>query len=150
MTGKIAWKTILLYTGVIALGLLVGPLMRDVAERTWDALSQPGAAQAAEETPAAIIAPDSPDAVYICTPLYVGAFGNRIHVRCSASAPGGIYYFASPTSDSKNAARLLSIMLTAKSLGKNLQIYYSAGGDGSAYGCLTSDCRPITALEIMN
>jgi hypothetical protein len=48
------------------------------------------------------------------------------------------------------AARVLSIMLTAKALGKNLQIYYNASGNGSAYGCQTNDCRPIDAIEMMN
>jgi len=41
-------------------------------------------------------------------------------------------------------------MLTAKSLGKNLQIYYDPNGSGAAYGCQINDCRPINAIEMTN
>lgn len=150
MSGKISSRTALLYIGAVLFGVLIGPFAANLAGRIMNVSEQPLAAQAAEAVPAAVMAPDSPDATYICTPSYIGAFSTRVHVLCTLPAPGGIYYFAAPTSDSKNAARILSIMLTAKSLGKNLQIYYNPSGSGASYGCQTSDCRPIDAIEMTN
>lgn len=150
MSGKITWKTALFYMGAVLFGVVIGPFAANLAGKLRDGSGQPVAAQAAEAVPAAVMAPDSPDVTYICTPSYIGAFPTRVHVLCTLPATGGIYYFAAPTSDSKNAARILSIMLTAKSLGKNLQIYYNPSGSGASYGCQTVDCRPIDAIEMTN
>ena len=150
MSGKVPWKTALLCGGAVLFGIAIGPLATRLAGGLWIGGAQPAVAQAAEAVPAAVRVPDSPNLTYVCTPSYIGAFSNRVHVLCTVAAPGGIFYFATPTSDSKNAARVLSIMLTAKSLGKNLQIYYDSAGDGSAYGCQTNDCRPINAIEMTN
>lgn len=144
------WKAFALYGGMILLGIACGLLASSLASGGLNLSRQPLAVQAAEAVPAAVTAPGSPDATYICTPAYIGAFVTRVHVLCTVAASGGIDYFAAPTSDSKNANRVLSIMLTAKSLGKNLQIYYATNGDGSSYGCQTVDCRPITAIEMTN
>ena len=150
MSGKNPWRTAVLYGGAILLGIAFGLFASRLAGELWYASRGPAVAQAAEPEPAAVTVPGSPDATYICTPSYIGAFSNRVHVLCTIAAPNGIYYFAAPTSDSKNAARILSIMLTAKSLGKNLQIYYDTNGNGASYGCQTSDCRPINAIEMTN
>jgi hypothetical protein len=150
MSKIIPWKTVLLYGSAILIGIVLGPFAANVAGELRIVSSQPVVAQAAEAAPMAVLAPNSPDVTYICTPTYIGAFQTRVHVLCSVAAPGGIFYFAAPTTDSKNAARVLSLMLTAKALGKNLQIYYDPNGDGSAFGCQTNDCRPIDAIEMMN
>ncbi len=150
MSGKIRSKTALLYGGAILFGILLGPFVSNLAEGVWNASRQPAVALAEAAAPVAVAYPDSPDATYICTPSYIGTFSTRVHVLCTVPTSGGIYYFAAPTSDSKNAARVLSIMLTAKSLGKNLQIYYDLNGSGAAYGCAVSDCRPINAIEMTN
>jgi hypothetical protein len=150
MSKKISWKTALSYGSAILFGIVLGPFVAGLAGELWTVARQPAVAQAAEAVPVAVLAPDSPDATYICTPSYIGTFSNRVHVLCTVAAPGGIFYFAAPTSDSKNAARVLSVMLTAKALGKNLQIYYNPSGSGASYGCQTSDCRPIDAIEMTN
>jgi hypothetical protein len=150
MSKKISWKSVLSYISAILLGIALGPFVAGLAGGLRTAAAQPVAAQAPEAAPLAALDPDSPDTTYICTPSYIGTFSNRVHVLCTVAAPGGIFYFAAPTSDSKAAARILSIMLTAKALGKNLQIYYSTSGNGSAYGCQTNDCRPIDAIEMTN
>ncbi len=165
MPTKISWKTALTYGCAILLGILLGPFVAGLAGGLRNVAPQfaapqiaaaqapetaPRAAQPVAAQPAADLAPDSPDITYICTPSYIGTFSNRVHVLCTVAAPGGIFYFAAPTSDSKMAARVLSIMLTAKALGKNLQIYYNASGNGSAFGCQTNDCRPIDAIEMTN
>ncbi len=151
MSKQIPLKTAALYASAILLGVILGPFVASLTGRLLPAArQQPAFAQAAEAIPVAALAPGSPDATYICTPSYIGAFSNRVHVLCTVAAPGGIYYFAAPTSDSKNAARILSVMLTAKALGKNLQIYYNPSGSGAAFGCQTNDCRPIDAIEMTN
>ena len=153
MAKKQRWILFLLYSSAVLLGILTGPFIAGWITGTGATGRSLPAAEAADVAPLVALlpdSPDSPDAVFVCAPRYVGNFGNRIHVLCTTAATGGIIYFATPTSDSKNAARVLSIMLTAKALGKNLQIYYSTSGDGSAYGCGTSDCRPINYIEMMN
>ncbi len=150
MSKKIPWKTALLYVSAILFGIVLGQLAAGLAGGLRIATRQPAVAQAAQAVPVAALAPDSPNATYICTPSFIGAFSNRVHVLCTVAAPGGIFYFAAPTSDSRNAARVLSIMLTAKSLGKNLQIYYDPAASGVAFGCQTNNCRPMTAIEMTN
>ena len=116
MSGKITWKTALTYGGAVLFGIAFGLFAVNLTGGLWHDFRQPEVVQAAEAVPVAVVDPNSPDATYVCTPSYIGAFSNRIHVLCTVAAPGGIYYFAAPTSDSKNAARVLSIMFTAKSL----------------------------------
>ncbi|MCC7358607.1 MAG: hypothetical protein IT317_03970 [Anaerolineales bacterium] len=135
------WKTAFLCLAAILIGLAAGPQLNRLI------VAPPGAAQAAA-APSVALAPGSTEAVFTCTPSYIGVFSTRVHVLCTAPAETTIYYFAAPTSDSKNANRVLSVMLTAKALGKNLQIYYDSGGNGSAYGCQANDCRPINAIEV--
>ncbi len=149
MSKHFPWKTVLLYGSAILFGIVLGPFLAGLAGGLWTAVSQPAPAQAAEAVPAAVLEPDSPT-TYICAPRYIGTFSNRIHVLCVDPAPGGIFYFATPTSDSKNAARVLSILLTARALGNKLQIYYDTTGDGSSFSCSTSNCRPINAIELTN
>lgn len=100
----------------------------------------------------------SPDAqvevaytIFQCTPVRVAAFTNRVHIQCStAAAPGGIYYFAVPSSDSGTASRFLSIFTTAKVTGKNVLIYYTASDtSGNAWGCNASDCRVAQGAELL-
>jgi hypothetical protein len=150
MSGKITWKIGLFYIGAVLFGIVIGTFAANLAGRLWIDHGQVEVAQAAESAQAVVESSDGTTATYICTPAYIGAFSNRVHVLCTIPAPGGIVYFAAPTSDSKNANRVLSIMLTAKSLGKTLQIYYDSNGDGSAFGCGINNCRPINAIEITN
>ena len=150
MFAKKTRKLMAFYLGAILFGIVIGTFSAGLVGRLVNGSGHIDVAQAAEAVPAVVRAADSPDATYICTPSYIGAFSTRVHVLCTAPAPGGIYYFAAPTSDSRNANRVLSIILTAKSLGKTLQIYYDPNGDGSSFGCSTFDCRPITAIEITN
>ena len=150
MSMNISRKTYLLYASAILFGIVLGLFVAGLEGGLSGYHPQPAVAHAAEAASVAALAPDSPDATYVCTPRYIGNFSNRVHVLCTVAAPGGIYYFASPTSDSKNAARILSVMLTAKALGKNLQIYYNPSASGASYGCGTLDCRPIDAIEMMN
>lgn len=90
-------------------------------------------------------------ASYVCTPTGVAAFDTRVHVRCSAAAPGGIYFFAVSTNDSGRASRYLSVFTTAKVTGKNITIYYNTTDlSGAAWGCSNADCRNIWGAEVAN
>jgi hypothetical protein len=91
-----------------------------------------------------------PTDYFTCTPLGVAAFTSRVHVRCSAAAPGGIVYFAVSTADSASSSRFLSVFTTAKVMGKNLGIYYTASDtSGNAWGCNASDCRIAWGAEVL-
>ena len=86
--------------------------------------------------------------VHTCTPDGVMAADNRIHVRCANAAPGGIYFFAYPTSDSPKASRILSILSTALASGRTLTITYDPSDtSGADFGCAAGDCRTIISVE---
>ena len=86
---------------------------------------------------------------YTCSIANVATYIARIHVRCTAAAPGGILYFAYPTCDTANAARFLSLLSTAAVAGKQVQILYDpADTSGGAYGCSTGDCRALRAVAL--
>jgi hypothetical protein len=83
----------------------------------------------------------SPPGTTSCVSEQVGAFSDRVFVRCAASA-GGITTFAAPTSDAAHAARILSILSTAHVAGRTLQLTYEPRDTtGPSFGCPQKDCR---------
>jgi hypothetical protein len=79
-----------------------------------------------------------------CTPSNVAVLSNRIHVKCAASVPGGIWFFALPTSDSAHANRTLTLLTTALAGGRTLSIDYNPSSTaGAGIGCQSNDCRLI-------
>jgi len=152
MSGKATLKTMLLYGCAILLGIALGPSMVKLAGGLQVFHKEPVAALAAPASEIAL-APESPDASFTCTPTRIAVFPNRVHVRCDAAAPPGnaIWYFAAPTgTDSKYANRVLSIMLTAQALSKDIWIFYDLAGNGAAWGCQADDCRPIIGAELID
>jgi hypothetical protein len=85
-----------------------------------------------------------------CTPSLVGVFTNRVYVQCTASVLGTVNQFAVSTSDSGMAARFLSAFTTAKVTAKTLRIHYFPSGDGSSFGCVVNNCRPISGVEVLS
>jgi hypothetical protein len=76
-----------------------------------------------------------------CVSQEVGAFADRVYVRCAASV-GGVFSFAVPTTDAAHAARLLSILTTAHVAGRTLQLTYEPSDKtGPPPGCPPKDCR---------
>lgn len=136
--GKLAF-----YLGLIALGVTVGLYLG--GDRMGTVIA------AAENLPSeAPASPEEPTAQHVCVPSNVAVFTNRIHVRCSTVADGGIRYFALSTSDSRHAARVLSLLLTAKASGQRVGVDYSPGDlSGVSLGCLSSDCRLIRWVYIV-
>jgi hypothetical protein len=80
-----------------------------------------------------------------CQPTQIGAFGERVHVRCQTSDQG-IYYFAVPSAQAELANRTLSIAGTAIAFNKSLMIYYDPAVKGTEYGCAANDCRPLIGI----
>jgi hypothetical protein len=83
-----------------------------------------------------------------CTPDSVASYNTRIHVRCTASV-GGISYWAVSTENPAHAARMLSVLSTAKVGGRTLSLLYDpADTSNLPPGCLVSDCRLLLAAAI--
>jgi hypothetical protein len=85
---------------------------------------------------------------HTCTIENVVVWIERVHVKCTVAADD-IQWFAAPTSNSKRAARVLSLLLTAQATGNQVSVRYDTlDTSGTAYGCLESNCRPILAVAI--
>lgn len=81
-----------------------------------------------------------------CVPVGIVTYSTRVHVQCQ-SAVSGIIYFAAPTADAANVARILSIITAAQVAGRTLSILYDpADTSGTAIGCAANDCRLIQAV----
>ena len=76
----------------------------------------------------------------------VATFANRVHIRCAGNAgvDYAVHYLASPTSNSAEATRLVTLG-TASLMGAGfLWILFDLAGNASSYGCETANCkRPI-------
>src|SRR5574341_2345860 len=92
----------------------------------------------------------APADAFVCTPIEVAVFANRVHVRCSSASPGGFNYFAVPTTDSASASRYMSAFTTAFVMGKQLTILFDpADLSGQAIYCLNANCRLATGALVM-
>ena len=146
-------RTMAIYVAIFLLGVLLVPVISGLYPAAVQAGNQVALAQSddPQAIPADMLGPDAPDlSLYTCTPDFVGELINRVHVHCTIAAPGGVYWFATPTSDSKLAARVFSLMLTAAAAGKNVRVYYDNAASGASFGCSVSDCRPISYIELVN
>lgn len=146
-------RTMVVYVAIFLLGVLLAPVLSRLNLAAVLAGNQTALAQSddPQAIPADVLGPDAPDlSYYSCNPDFVGEFIKRVHVHCTVAAPGGVYWFATPTSDSKLAARVFSVMLTAAASGKFVRVYYDNAASGASFGCSVSDCRPITYIELVN
>ena len=88
---------------------------------------------------------------WTCNPDLVVSANVRVVAHCAngyvIDPSTTIRWFAYPTKDSGNASRMLSVFETAKATSSTLTFYFDTGDlSGSAYGCLTTDCRAIWAV----
>lgn len=88
--------------------------------------------------------------LHTCKLEAVGAWEDRVHVRCNTPYPStSIYYFAVPASAREMASRVEAIGLVAQVTGATVYIYFDlADTSGTSFGCAASDCRSIASLEI--
>ena len=86
---------------------------------------------------------------YSCKSVDVTTFPERVHVRCSTAASGGIIFFAVPTANNEHAARILSTLLAGHISGRTLVIGYDpTDTSGAAFGCATNDCRRLLYVGV--
>ncbi len=84
---------------------------------------------------------------FVCKSENVVVRRVRIAVRCS-NQTNGIHFFASPTDNSDHTTRLLTLMSSARSAGKDLHVQFDRDDtSGVAFGCKSEDCRTILALK---
>lgn len=99
--------------------------------------------------PASVLADEDhgPSVIWAkCEVAEVATFSNRVHVRCVNNAVNylAVRYFASPTTNSAEAARLVTLgtaALTGAGAGHlwvRFNIYDYAA---ASYGCGSNDCR---------
>ncbi len=96
------------------------------------------------------IAVSAAQTTHTCTPTEVATFPERLHVRCSTAAGGGIVFFAVPTTNHEHAARILSSLLSAHMARRTLVIGYdTTDTSGTAFGCAQNDCRRLLYVRVL-
>jgi hypothetical protein len=86
-----------------------------------------------------------------CKATESAVFSNRIHVQCLDPVDGRFQFFAAPTTDSHQAARILSIIESAHFSNRFLAVTSDfADVSGSAIGCDPSNCRLITSISMVD
>ena len=87
--------------------------------------------------------PNSPDASFFCSEVNnVAAFNNRVHLRCSTSNGGILYYaYATDPANVATANQILAIANTAFALNKGVWVYYYDSTSYNPPGCNVSDCQ---------
>lgn len=139
-------KRYLTYAAMLAIGIVIGLQLMNVAAASTPTSADGAPAQAAGSQATSLEPSDTTD-WYVCTPWKVATYSSRVHVECLV-ADDGIKYFAAPTSDYKNAARVLSLALTAQATGSDVEILYDPLDDtsGVPYGCQAGNCRPLLGI----
>ena len=149
MLKTIPMKRILRDVALIAVGVILS-----ASALTSQAIDQPAPAQdAGAASPAASAdlqasslpaAPGSEQWI-TCVPDNVAAYTTRIHVKCTSSV-GGIWYYAADINNPAHAARILSVLTTAKVAGRTLEILYDpADTSHLPPGCAVANCRLLLA-----
>jgi hypothetical protein len=139
-------KRYVTYIAMLAVGIVIGLQLMGAAAASAPSSAEGVTAQASGSQANALNPSDTAD-WYTCTPWKVATYGGRVHVECTV-AVNGIKFFAAPTSDYKNAARILSLLLTAKATTSDVEVLYDPLDDtsGVPWGCLAADCRPILGV----
>jgi hypothetical protein len=79
-----------------------------------------------------------------------GVFENesRVHLRCDKPA-GPITFFAVPISKLNHAKNFVSVSTAAMLAGRTVEVFFNTTDtSGTAFGCLASDCRYASAMEM--
>jgi hypothetical protein len=140
-------KRYVTYAVILAIGILIGLQLMGAAAASAPSSAEGVPAQATDSQANSLEPSDTTD-WYTCTPWKVATYGNRVHVECTVATGDGFKFFATPTSDYKNAARILSLLLTAKATTRDVEVLYDPDDDtsGVPWGCLAADCRPILGV----
>jgi hypothetical protein len=144
MTIRPLIKKMFVYIVFICLGILAGAQLSGKASAI-----APSPDEMIPKTTNQQPVPMYPNATWgYCFPESVATYITRVHIKCAA-AIGTIQYFAVPTSDSKNAARILATLLTAHASGNPTSVLYDLSDTSNLPpGCYASDCRLLLAVAI--
>lgn len=109
-----------------------------------------GQAQVNIQTDGADI-PNAPDASFTCPIINnIAAFNNRIHLRCSNSNGGILYYaYANDPAHATVANQILAVSNTAFALGSGVYVYYYTDSSLNPPGCNVNDCRGLSGVSIV-
>jgi len=90
-------------------------------------------------------------ASFSCSVDNVAAFENRVHLRCTTSPGGGIYYFAyaSDPAHFSAANQMLAVANTAFALGKPVVVFYNSDSSLNPPGCNVGDCRGLVGVSML-
>lgn len=106
-------------------------------------------------TPAHADPPLAPEHSITCKPTQVAVFpGSRVHVKCdkpwtNPSTSAKAWYFAVALTDP--AAPLVQAAGNAAiGSGKKVLVYFRTESLDNPPGCLTSDCRKLTGIAVVN
>jgi hypothetical protein len=114
------------------------------------AAARPSVASAQAQAGADLLAVPNAASFY-CSVNNVAAFDTRVHLRCTTSPGGGIYYFAyaSDPAHFSTANQILAVANTAFALGKPVWVYYNSDSSLNPPGCNAGDCRGLVGVSMV-
>ncbi len=85
-----------------------------------------------------------------CKPIEAATYPERIHVKCAWAVDNKFWYFAASTTDARAAARALSVIESAQLGDKFVNVLFDPNDQsGATFGCLTSNCRQLLAVMMV-
>jgi hypothetical protein len=94
------------------------------------------------------LSPDGGTVTSLCKVIEVATFPNRVHVQCQYD-PSSPTFYASPTSSSSEATRLVTLGSAAlMGAGDLLVVWEPFVYDAASFGCLVKDCRRPTEIRL--
>lgn len=107
-----------------------------------------GAALALPAGALAQLSPDGGTVTSLCKVIEVATFSNRVHVQCKDDLSSPTFY-ASPTSSSSEATRLVTLGSAAlMGAGDLLVVWEPFVYDAESFGCLVKDCRRPVVIRL--
>lgn len=130
---------------VLCLGVFIGVQLTDLAWAEGESINMTA------EPPNSIMPSQSSATLreHTCTAFDIFEWNDGQPAVMFGCAPGdgAIAFFTQPASDSKKAARILSLLLTAKAIGKPVIVFYDSA-QTNVVGCSPENCRNIQALRL--
>ena len=131
---------------VLGLGVFFGARLTGLA---WAA---PGLSETKTDSPISTQAPEAvpPHRYFTCPKVDIREWDDTVGAILLGCIPsdGNIVFFAQSTTDSKRAARVLSMALQAQATGKSLIIGYDPG-NVNTIGCSPDNCRNIENIAVI-
>jgi hypothetical protein len=87
-----------------------------------------------------------------CTIAIIYAGSNAFYVQCSQAVVGTLIWSFGASTDAASSAstnRMMAVITMAFSLGKPVNVFYTADSAYNPPGCIASTCRRLDAVYIM-